>query len=136
MTALLRQHRDSRVLVFTADNETAYAIAREHLIMPMTCDIDRGEREQALAAFRAGELGALASAQVLNEGIDVPDADVAIVVGGVRGQREHVQRVGRLLRPAPGKRALVYELVIMGSHEVRKSTERRRALGPAGRRDV
>jgi superfamily II DNA or RNA helicase len=132
--ALLSQHRGSRLLVFTPDNETAYAIAREHLIMPMTCDIDRQEREEALAAFRAGQLTALVSAQVLNEGIDVPDAEVAVIVGGVRGAREHVQRVGRLLRPSPGKHAFVYELVITGTHELRKSTERRRALLPASRK--
>jgi superfamily II DNA or RNA helicase len=53
---------------------------------------------------------------------------VAIVVGGALGQREHVQRVGRLLRPAPGKRALVYELVTSATREVRQSAERRRGL--------
>jgi superfamily II DNA or RNA helicase len=99
--------------------------------MPITCEITRAERDQALADFRAGELLALVSARVLNEGLDVPDAEVAIVVGGTSGEREHVQRVGRLLRPLPGKRALVYELVVTGTHEVRKSAERRRALGPA-----
>lgn len=128
---LLTRHRLSRVLIFTSDNATAYAIAREHLVMPITCDINRAERDQALAAFRAGELRALVSARVLNEGLDVPDADVAIIVGGMSGEREHVQRVGRLLRPSPGKRALVYELVAAGTHEVRKAVERRRALGPA-----
>lgn len=128
---LLARHRLSSVLIFTSDNATAYAIAREHLVMPMTCEIDRAERDRALAAFRAGELRALVSARVLNEGLDVPDADVAIIVGGVSGEREHVQRVGRLLRPSPGKRALVYELVAAGTHEVRKAAERRRALGPA-----
>jgi len=136
LTGLLDQHATNRKLVFTPDNETAYAIARAHLVMPMTCDIDRKEREQALAAFRAGELRTLVSAQVLNEGIDVPDADVAIVVGGVRGEREHVQRVGRLLRPAPGKRAVVYELVIANTHEVRKAVERRRSLPPAVRSGI
>jgi superfamily II DNA or RNA helicase len=68
---------------------------------------------------------------VLNEGVDVPDADVGIIVGGVSGEREHVQRVGRLLRPAPDKRVVVYELVAAGTHEVRKGKERRRALVPA-----
>lgn len=131
---LLLRHRGSRVLIFTPDNETAYAIAREHLVMPITCDIDRAERDEALAAFRKGELRALVSARVLNEGIDVPDADVGIIVGGVSGEREHVQRVGRLLRPAPDKRAIVYELVAAGTHEVRKATERRRALAPAAAR--
>ena len=128
---LLGRHREARVLVYTADNRTAYLIAREHLVMPLTCDIGRQEREEVLARFRAGEIRALVSARVLNEGIDVPDADVAIIVGAAQGEREHVQRVGRLLRPAPGKRALVYELVTRGTFEVRQS--RRRRLGLAAR---
>jgi superfamily II DNA or RNA helicase len=126
--ALLERHRSSKVLVFTADNAAAYAIAREHLVMPMTCDISRTERERALAAFRRGELRTLVSARVLNEGIDVPDADVAIIVGGTLGEREHVQRVGRLLRPGAGKRATVYELVTTATSEVRRAFDRRRGL--------
>ncbi len=125
---VLARHRDSRILVFTSDNDTAYAIAREHLVMPITCDITRAERDLALAAFRAGQLRVLVSARVLNEGLDVPDAEVAIIVGGMSGEREHVQRVGRLLRPSPGKHALVYELVAGGTHEVKKANERRRSL--------
>jgi superfamily II DNA or RNA helicase len=126
--ALLERHRSSKVLIFTADNAAAYAIARQHLVMPMTCDISRGERERALAAFRRGDLRALVSARVLNEGIDVPDAEVAIIVGGTLGEREHVQRVGRLLRPGVGKRATVYELVTMATSEVRRAFDRRRSL--------
>ncbi len=103
LQSMLGRHRHARVLIFTADNETAYAIAREHLVMPLTCDIGRRERDDALDRFRRGEIRALVSARVLNEGIDVPDADVAIVVGGALGEREHVQRVGRLLRPEPGQ---------------------------------
>jgi superfamily II DNA or RNA helicase len=129
---LLERHRGARILVFTADNAAAYAIARQHLIMPMTCDISRAERQRALECFRRGELEALVSARVLNEGIDVPDAEVAIVVGSALGEREHVQRVGRLLRPAPGKRAVVYELVTAATNEVWRAATRRRALG--GRR--
>jgi superfamily II DNA or RNA helicase len=130
---LLRRHRSSRVLVFTADNAAAYEISREHLIMPITCDIEKGERAEALERFRTGELRALVSARVLNEGLDVPDADVAIIVGGALGEREHVQRVGRLLRPAPGKRALVYELVAAGTTETYRARDRREALGNAPR---
>ena len=69
-------------------------------------------------------LRALVSAQVLNEGIDVPDAEVGIVVAGRMGEREHVQRVGRLLRPGDGKRALVYELVVERSSECRQAERR------------
>jgi superfamily II DNA or RNA helicase len=125
---LLARHRGSRVIVFTADNEAAYALARQHLIMPITCDVNRSEREEVLDAFRRGELTALVSARVLNEGIDVPDADVAIIVGGTQGEREHVQRIGRLLRPAPGKRAIVYELVTMATSEAWLAANRRRGI--------
>ncbi|HOU90926.1 MAG TPA: helicase-related protein, partial [Polyangiaceae bacterium] len=117
-----------RVLVFTQDNESAYAIARAELVMPITCDIERAERERALAAFRDGRLSTLVSSRVLNEGLDVPDAEVAIIVGGTLGEREHVQRVGRLLRPRPGKRAVVYELVTVGTAELRRAREHRTAL--------
>jgi superfamily II DNA or RNA helicase len=120
------------VLVFTADNAAAYATALEHLVMPLTCDIGRAERDEALDRFRRGELRALVSARVLNEGIDVPSADVAVIAGGSLGTREHVQRVGRLLRPAPGKRALVYELVVRDSLEVGRSRERRKGLAARG----
>jgi superfamily II DNA or RNA helicase len=134
LQALLARHRDARVLVFTADNASAYAIAREHLIMPLTCDIGRPERDAVLDAFREGRLRALVSSRVLNEGLDVPDADVGVVVGGALGEREHVQRVGRLLRPSPGKRALVYELVTRHTIEVSQAWRRRQGL--VGRRSA
>ena len=126
--ALLARHRAARTIVFVADNPTAYAISREHLIMPMTCDISRKERERVLGLFKEGKLRALVSAQVLNEGLDVPDAEVGIVVAGHKGEREHVQRVGRVLRPQPGKHALVYELVVRSTTEVEQARKRRSAL--------
>jgi superfamily II DNA or RNA helicase len=134
LQVLLARHRDARVLVFTADNASAYAIAREHLIMPLTCDIGRPERDAVLAAFREGRLRALVSSRVLNEGLDVPDADVGVIVGGSLGEREHVQRVGRLLRPSPGKRALAYELVTRQTIEISQAWRRRQGL--VGRRSA
>jgi superfamily II DNA or RNA helicase len=53
LRSLLERHRHSRVLVFTADNETAYAIARDHLVMPLTCDIGRQERDETPASMVA-----------------------------------------------------------------------------------
>jgi superfamily II DNA or RNA helicase len=67
---------------------------------------------------------------VLNEGIDVPDAEVAIVVGGTQGEREHVQRIGRLLRPREGKSSVVYGLVMRGTSEVLQARRRRAGLAP------
>ena len=128
LATLLARHGDVRVIVFTADNATAYAVSREHLIMPLTCHIGRKERERALSLFKEGRLRALVSAQVLNEGLDVPDAEIGIIVAGSKGEREHVQRVGRVLRPRPNKRALVYELVVRATGEVQQARRRRNAL--------
>ena len=133
LATLLTRHRAQKTLIFVADNETAYAIAREHLVMPLTCDIGRRERQDVLSRFRSGALRALVSAQVLNEGLDVPDAEVGIVVAGRMGEREHTQRVGRLLRPGEGKRAIVHELVVQQSSEVRQAERRWERLAPRGR---
>jgi superfamily II DNA or RNA helicase len=126
--SLLSRHRNQRIIVFVGDNQTAYDVSREYLIMPFTCDIRRRERTAVLERFRRGELRALVSARVLNEGIDVPDADVGIIVAGRLGEREHVQRVGRLLRPGEGKRALIYEMVVRSSVEVRQAARRAEGL--------
>jgi superfamily II DNA or RNA helicase len=125
---LLQRHRDSRILIFAADNDTAYAVAREHLIQPITCDIGKKERQLALRRFSTGELRILVSARVLNEGIDVPAADVAMIVAGSQGSREYIQRIGRVLRPAEGKTAVVYDLVARDTFEVRRADKHRRAL--------
>jgi superfamily II DNA or RNA helicase len=125
---LLLRHRSARILVFAPDNNTAYEVARAHLVQPITCDIGPRERAHALQSFSQGALRILVSARVLNEGIDVPAADIAIVVGGSQGSREYIQRVGRVLRPSEGKQAIVYDLVTRGTFEEPRADRHRRAL--------
>ena len=97
--------------------------------MPViTAETSRKERSEILARFGEGTYRTIASARVLNEGIDVPDARVAIVVSGALGGREHVQRVGRVLRPAAGKRALVYDLITRDTVDEGRARSRRRHL--------
>src|SRR5690606_2057861 len=74
---LLTRHQEGKVLIFTPDNPSAYEIARSELVMPLTCDIERRERDEVLERFRRNELRVLVSSRVLNEGLDVPDTDVA-----------------------------------------------------------
>lgn len=131
---LLDAHRDRRALVFTADNAAAYAISTALLVPAITCEIGREERERILSRFRAGAYRAVVSARVLNEGIDVPEAEVGIVVGGWLGGGEHAQRVGRLLRPRAGKRAVVYEIVVADSIETSHARRRRDTLAAAQER--
>lgn len=108
---LLVRHAGERTIIFTNDNELAYRIGTELALPVITHKTKLKERALFLEKFRQGALTVLVTSRVLNEGVDVPDAGVAIVVSGTSGVREHVQRLGRVLRHKPGKRAKLYELI-------------------------
>ncbi|MDZ4817850.1 MAG: helicase-related protein, partial [Planctomycetota bacterium] len=97
----------------------------EFILPVITHQTSGPERRQLLQAFRDGELRVLVTAKVLNEGVDVPEASVAVVLSGSGAVREHVQRLGRILRHQPGKRAVLYELVAEGTSELNVNQRRR-----------
>lgn len=129
--ALLARHRRDRTLVFTANAGDAYTISADNLVPVITAETPRAERAAILSSFASGKLRALVSARVLNEGIDVPDANVAIVVAGAHGTREHIQRIGRVLRPADGKKAIIHELVTAETIDDIRSRRRSRIVARA-----
>lgn len=122
---LLRAHRGSRALIFTSDNATAYRVSQALLVPVITHQTDPKERRELLNAFGDGSLPTLVTSRVLNEGVDIPEADLAIVMSGTSTVREHVQRLGRILRKREGKQALLYELVVKDSAEEFTSKRRR-----------
>jgi superfamily II DNA or RNA helicase len=122
---LLHQHRRERSIVFTQDNATAYAISRRLLIPAITHQTKVSERSEILARLNAGTYTAVVTSKVLNEGVDVPSASVAIVVSGSGSVREHVQRLGRILRKQGDKRAILYELITAQTGEAFTSERRR-----------
>jgi len=122
---LLNEHREDRAIVFTQDNATAYEIARRFLIPVITHQTKVKERSHILRGLAEGTYGAIVTSKVLNEGVDVPDANVAVVISGSGSVREHVQRLGRVLRKKEGKRAVLYELVTEATGEAFTSERRR-----------
>lgn len=108
---LLREHREQPMLIFTAHNRFAYRIARHHLIPPITHQTKAAERKAILDGFRGGTYRAIVTSKVLNEGVDVPEAKVAVVLGGSSSAREYVQRLGRVLRKQGNKAAILYEVI-------------------------
>jgi superfamily II DNA or RNA helicase len=122
---LLAFHHGSRILVFTADNASAYSVSRTFLVPAITHHTDPKERRLYLQGFADGTFPVLATSRVLNEGVDLPEAEVAIVMSGSSTVREHVQRLGRILRPRADKQAVLYELVVVGSAEQMASARRR-----------
>jgi superfamily II DNA or RNA helicase len=122
---LLFRHRGDRAILFTQDNATAYRVSRRFLIPVITHQTKVRERSQILAGLADGAYRAVVTSRVLNEGVDVPDANVAIVISGSGSVREHVQRLGRILRKRGEKRAVLYELVTAGTSETGTSDRRR-----------
>jgi superfamily II DNA or RNA helicase len=122
---LLHEHADDRVLIFTYDNATVYLIARRFLVPAITHQTKTRERHGILQRFHSGEYPVLVTSQVLNEGVDVPAANVGIILSGTGSVREHVQRLGRLLRKQGDKQALLYEIITGGTAEEFTSDRRR-----------
>ncbi|MEM4606390.1 MAG: DEAD/DEAH box helicase [Thermofilaceae archaeon] len=118
-----------KILVFCQYVEQAlkaYEAVRE--VEPRTALITgstpKGERLRSFESFKNGSLRVLVATSVLDEGIDVPDADVAIILSGTGQVRQMVQRVGRVLRWTPGKVAKVYEIISSGTIEEALSRSR------------
>ena len=125
LEGLLHRHAKDRVLVFTNDNATVYGISRRFLVPAITHQTKVKERHDILTRFNAGEYPVLVTSKVLNEGVDVPAANVGVVLSGSGSVREHVQRLGRILRRAEGKQAILYEVVAEDTAEMYTSSRRR-----------
>lgn len=108
---LLREHPTTPMLIFTAHNRFAYEIARRHLLPAITHQTKAAERKAILDGFRGGTYRAIVTSKVLNEGVDVPEAKVAVVLGGSATAREYVQRLGRVLRKQGNAEAVLYEVI-------------------------
>ncbi|MDI9619482.1 MAG: DEAD/DEAH box helicase family protein [Candidatus Nezhaarchaeota archaeon] len=125
---LLKKHENDRIIIFTELNKTVHKISKELLIPEITYKTKPSERSTVMELFRRGVYKAVVTSKVLEEGVDFPDANVAIVLSGSGSRRSFIQRLGRILRPAPGKRAVLYEVVAKGTPEVLVSRRRRRGL--------
>jgi superfamily II DNA or RNA helicase len=122
---LLREYAGEQALIFTENNSVAYEISRRHLIPVITHETNAAERKQILDAYQAGRYRVIATSRVLNEGVDVPEAKVAIVLGGTSGAREYIQRLGRVLRKVENRQAMLFEVIARNTVEEAKSQRRR-----------
>jgi superfamily II DNA or RNA helicase len=121
----LEAHRNHKALVFTLHNDLVYTISRRFLIPAITYQTPKEERREILDNFRSGEYKVIVTSQVLDEGVDVPDASVGFILSGTGSTREYIQRLGRLLRKVEGKKARLVEIVSKETVEVGMSRRRR-----------
>lgn len=113
---MVERHRGERAIVFheqidAAEVITASLAHRKHRVAAYHSALGTNHRQDNLRLFRRGEIDVLVTCRALDEGINVPDASVAVIAASTAGTRQRIQRLGRVLRPAPSKqRAVVYTI--------------------------
>jgi len=118
---ILRLHPTDQCVIFTASNRMALDVSARFLMPALTAHSDKRERNLMLDAFARGTVRGLAACEVLNEGWDAPAVKVGVVLGGEKGTREAVQRLGRLLRRSGDRSARLYEAVVEETPEIRRA---------------
>lgn len=123
--ALEEARKGRKVIVFTQYRKQAEEIAKMTGGMLLHGGLDKDTRQRILDRFKNSDSGILVVTTVGDEGLDIPDAEVGILASGTGSSRQFIQRLGRLIRPMPGKTAVLYEVVLAGTSEEYQSRRRR-----------
>lgn len=113
---LVEQHRSERAIIFherrdAADRILSLLRERGHSASIYHAGIGGAIRRENLRLFRRGVHDVLVCCRALDEGMNVPETSVAVIASSTASQRQRIQRLGRILRPAKGKgSATVYTL--------------------------
>jgi superfamily II DNA or RNA helicase len=124
---IFRLHKGQQILVFAGSNVMAIEVSRRFLVPTILSHTRKRERLAVLDGFAKGRFEVLVANRVLDEGVDVPEAKVAVVIGGQGSTRQAKQRLGRVLRRSGTARATLYEVVCENTKEVQRSRNRRKS---------
>ena len=131
IAAVLHENRGSKAIVFVEFLDQGKAIAEELSVPFISGETPHARRSRLFGRFRGGELDTIVVSRVGDEGIDLPDAEVAIAASGLGGsRRQGTQRAGRTMRPV-GK-ARMYVLATRGSSEEDFARKRTKHLAARG----
>jgi len=126
---ILQQNKKTKTIIFTQNNKMVYELSNKFLIPHITYRTIKEERRDVLEGFKSGRYNAVVTSRVLDEGVDVPDAELGIIMSGTGSGRELIQRLGRILRPKQdGRKARLVELVSKHTRETNTSAKRITAL--------
>lgn len=80
---------------------------------------NKSEREHIISKFKSKDYQAIVAIKCMDEGIDIPTADVGILMASSTNPREYVQRIGRIIRQSPNKHsAELYDICVDTLHSV------------------
>jgi len=127
---LLRSYPAAQALIFCGSRESAEAVSRRFAIPMIDAGTPASVRHEILGAVGEGSVRAVVSVRVLDEGWDVPGAKLGIILGDSTrgGRRQHLQRLGRLLRRQGDQVAALHEVVTAGTYEFLASQKRRSGI--------
>jgi superfamily II DNA or RNA helicase len=118
-----------RVLVFTESADVARKLAARTGGAAILAATPKSQRQTIVSEWGRA-FNVLVSCKVLEEGFDVPECGQGVIVATGTGDRQLIQRVGRLVRPAPGKdRAVIYFVYAKGTHEEKALSKLKRMFG-------
>lgn len=124
---IFRLHVGQKTIIFAGSNSMAMDVSRRFLVPTILNHTPKRERHAVLDGFAGNDFSVLVANRVLDEGVDVPEAKVAIIIGGQGSTRQAKQRLGRILRRSGNARAHLYEVVCENTKEVERSRKRRRS---------
>ncbi len=124
---LFRLHHGQKTIVFAGSNAMAMEVSRRFLLPTILSHTRKKERLAVLDGFAKGEFPVMVANRVLDEGVDVPEAKIAVVIGGQASTRQAKQRLGRILRRSGRAVATLYEVVCQTADETERSRQRRRS---------
>jgi len=116
---LVLKNLDNKILAFSGANDFTDQLCES--VNPFSAAYHsrktKKQREKALEDFKTGEINVLCSTKALNQGLDIPDANIGIICGITSKSLAMIQRVGRLIRFQEGKVGEIYILYVENSQE-------------------
>jgi len=116
--AIAEQNKNSRILIFHEEIENAQKIfeilkKRGHSVALYHSQIGGDARRESLKQFRKGIVRIIVCCRALDEGVDVPESEVAIIAASTSSSRQRIQRIGRVIRVHDSKeKAKIYTVYI------------------------
>lgn len=113
------KNTDKKILVFGGANDFTDQLCDSiaPYAMAYHSKKTKKQRDVALELFRSGDINVLCSTKALNQGFDVPNANMGIICGITSKALSMIQRVGRLVRFQEGKIGEIIILYVVDSQE-------------------
>lgn len=122
---LVLEKREAKTLVFHEDIEACDVIVGVLAGLGIRCRVYHSklslrDRTKVLSAFRSKKISVLVTCRALDEGFNVPETERGIIAASTATERQRIQRLGRILRPAPGKQRALIQTLAATDSEIRR----------------